>query len=66
MHLFASFQYSLSSPQAVFILLSSLPQSPAGTRDISPLARPRLGPEAETARRSSIFEALSPPDGIKN
>ena len=60
------FQWSLSSSQAVFILLPPFPQQPpAGAGGISH----RLSPAwtwSKRAQYSSICAALSLPDGIKN
>ena len=66
MHLFASFQWSLSSSRAVFILLPTSSYQPSvGTGGISPQAQPCLDLESERAKCSNACAALSPPDEIK-
>ena len=66
LHFFSSFQWSLSSLQFSSCFLSF--PTPASCRDWRdfPQAQPCLNLESETAQSSSVFVAVSPPDGIKN
>ena len=66
LHLFASFQWSLSSSRAVFILPPTFPHQPtAGTGGISH----RLSPAWTWSQKElsvAVYAVLSSPDGIKN